>query len=214
MNDCKMKIGLAITLIVASLGLMSLMGAEKGDNIKSVESSQVLSLDDTNRIYKISPNDLVEIKVYLEPDLDAKGMVDEYGMINLPLLGSVQIGGKTPAEAASYIKKLYEEDYLVQANVNVTVVEFAKRQFTVIGQVQKPGVFDYPNLRTLTILEAIGLAGSFTRLGDLSNVSVQRRENGTLKIYKVDIKKMLNNPKGQTFYIYPDDVVTVGETLF
>ena len=214
MSDCKMKIGLASAILVASLGLSNLIGAEKEDNTKSVESTQVISIEDTNRIYKISPNDIVEVKVYLEPDLDAKGAVDEYGMINLPLLGSVQIGGKTPAEAASHIKKLYEADYLVQANVNVAIVEFAKRQFTIIGQVQKPGVFDYPTFRTLTILEAIGLAGSFTRLGDLSNVSVQRRENGTLKIYKVDIKKMLNNPKGQTFYIYPNDVITIGETLF
>ncbi|MGB9603430.1 MAG: polysaccharide biosynthesis/export family protein [Limisphaerales bacterium] len=154
------------------------------------------------------------MKVYLEPDLDAKGAIDEYGSINLPLLGAVKIGVKTPAEAAAYIKQLYEQDYLVQANVNVSIVEFAKRQFTVLGQVQKPGVYDYPTMKTLTILEAIGLAGSFTRLGDQSNVSVQRRENGNIKIYKIDVKKMLNNPKGQPFFIYPDDVITIGESAF
>lgn len=207
------RLAIAVVMI-ASLGIWLVNGAEKNDSTSqtSVESTTIQT--DTNKIYKLCPNDLVEINVYLEPDLAAKGAIDENGNINLPLLGAVKIGGKTPAEAAAYIKQLYEQDYLVQASVNVTVTEFAKRQFTVLGQVQKPGVFDYPTMKTITILEAIGLAGSFTRLGDQSNVSVQRRENGNIKIYKVDVKKMLNNPKGQQFFIYPDDVITVGETTF
>jgi polysaccharide export outer membrane protein len=176
--------------------------------------SQNTSTNLTTPVYKLAPNDLVEVKVYLEPDLDAKGVVDEFGCINLPLLGSVKIAGKTPTEAANYIKSLYEKDYLTQANVNLTVVEFAKRQFTVLGQVQKPGVFEYPVLRPVTILEAIGLAGGFTRVANQSNVTVQRYENGIVRIFKVDVKQMLNNPKVQPFLILPDDVITVGESAF
>ncbi len=212
-----MKGRLAIAITIACLSFGIAVGAEKveSETKPGIAPAQVFTItNDTNAVHRLAPNDVVEVKVYLEPDLDAKGVLDENGMINLPLLGAVKIGGKTATEAASYIKKLYEDDYLVQANVNVTVVEFAKRQFTVIGQVQKPGVIEYPALRTLTILEAIGLAGSFTRLADQSNVSVQRTENGTLKIYKIDVKKMLNNPKAQPFYIYPDDVITVGESPF
>lgn len=209
-----MKNGLATGLVIASLSIGVAVGAEKTESTAQSGVERIQILNDTNKIYRLCPNDVVEVKVYLEPDLDAKGVIDEYGNINLPLLGAVQIGGKTPTEAAQHIKQLYEQDYLVQANVNVTVVEFAKRQFTVLGQVQKPGVYDYPAIKTLTILEAIGLAGSFTRIGDPSNVSVQRRENGVIKIYKIDVKKMLNNPKGQQFFIYPDDVITIGETTF
>lgn len=176
--------------------------------------SQNASTNLTTSVYKLAPNDLVEVKVYLEPDLDAKGVIDEFGCINLPLLGSVKVAGKTPTEAANLIKSLYEKDYLTQANVNLTVVEFAKRQFTVLGQVQKPGVFEYPVLRPVTILEAIGLAGGFTRLANQSNVMVQRYENGIVRIFKVDVKQMLNNPKVQPFLILPDDVITVGESAF
>lgn len=196
------------------MGVMKSADSTSQSTSLTTEIPQNISTNLTNNVYRLAPNDLVEVKVYLEPDLDAKGVVDEFGCINLPLLGAVKVAGKTPAEAANLIKALYEKDYLTQANVNLTVVEFAKRQFTVLGQVQKPGVFEYPALRPVTILEAIGLAGGFTRLANQSNVMVQRYENGVVRIFKIDVKQMLNNPKQQPFFILPDDVVTVGESAF
>lgn len=196
---------------------LTFVGAFAGDTTNSVsqtsQNQQSPDTDITNRVYRLGPNDTVEVKVYLEPDLDAKGTIDEWGFIMLPLLGAVKIGGMTPAEAARHIQKLYEADYLVQANVNLSVTEYTKRYFTVLGQVQKPGVYEYPPLKTLNLFEALGMAGSFTRLGS-PKVTVQRIENGVAKVYKIDTDLMLKNPRNQLFTILPDDIITVDEKFF
>ena len=56
---------------------------------------------------------------------------------------------------------------------------------SVIGEVKKPGKYEMPHEKIVTLLEAIGMAGGFTKEGDVKNVIVMRVENGEQKSIKI-----------------------------
>lgn len=162
----------------------------------------------------LSPNDVISVTVYQEDDLATKATIDKSGMVMLPLLGQVQVGGLTTAEATTRIQKLYDKDYLVNPQVNLIVEDFAKRHFSVLGDVQRPGSYDFPQNQPVNLLEAIATAGGYTRLGKPSAVSLRRLEKGSPVIYHLDAEKMAKDDKEKVFEVLPDDVITVGERTF
>ena len=162
----------------------------------------------------LSPNDGILVTVYQEDDLTTKTIIDRNGMVMLPLLGQVRIGGMTTGQATARIQQLYNKDYLVNPQVNLIVERFAERRFAVLGQVQKPGNFDFPTNEPVNLLEAIAIAGGYTRLGAPSKVDVRRVENGSPKIYHFDAGEVAKDPKKKPFEILPGDIITVGERTF
>jgi polysaccharide export outer membrane protein len=162
----------------------------------------------------LSPNDVITVKVYQEDDLTTKVMIDKSGVVMLPLLGQVKIGGMTMNAATLHIQELYNKDYLVDPHVNITLEQFAERKFTVLGEVRTPGSFDLPQNEPMNLLEAIATAGGFTRLGESSKVMVQRRENGTLKVFRLNADDMARDQKTKPFEILPNDIITVTEKTF
>jgi protein involved in polysaccharide export with SLBB domain len=167
-----------------------------------------------NSIWVLSPNDEIGMTVFQEDDLATKTTVDVNGMLMLPLLGEVKVGGMTLAQATARIQQLYDKDYLVNPKVNLIVEKFAERHFAVLGQVQRPGSYNFPQNEPVNLLEAIAMAGSYTRLGKPSNVSVRRIENETPKIYHLDADQLAQDPKKNNFQVLPNDVITVGERTF
>ena len=135
-------------------------------------------------------------------------------MVMLPLLGQVKIGGMTLGQATAQIQQLYNRDYLVNPQVNLIVEKFAARRFAVMGQVQHPGSFDFPQNEPVNLLEALAISGGYTRLGAPSKVSVRRVENGSPKIYRLDADAIAKDQKKKPFEILPNDVITVGERNF
>jgi polysaccharide export outer membrane protein len=162
----------------------------------------------------LSANDEILMTVYQEDDLATKTVIDKNGMVMLPLLGQVKISGLTVGQATARIQQLYDKDYLVNPQVNIVVERFAGRRFAVLGQVQKPGNFDFPTNESVNLLEAIAMAGGYTRLGAPSKVDVRRVENGSPKIYHFDAGEMAKDPKKKPFEILPDDIITIGERTF
>jgi polysaccharide export outer membrane protein len=164
--------------------------------------------------YLLVPSDVVQVKVYQEDDLDAKVRLAKDGTVTLPLLGQVNIGGRTREQAALVIKKLLGEKYLVNPQVTVEVVDYSRRRFTVLGQVQRPGTYEFPGDESVNLLQAISMAGGYTRLGAASKVTVQRGEGAEKKIFKLDADSMAKERDVKVFEIQPDDTITIGERLF
>lgn len=160
--------------------------------------------------YALKANDEVEVRVFRNPDLDGTRRISKDGTINFPLLGIVQVSGKTTYEAAAHLAALLDKDYLVRPQVFVTVVSVTKRRFNVLGQVATPGTKDYPEDQELDILSAIAAAGGFTRLANQSNITVRRQEEKL----KVDVKKLTKDPTAKPFLILPNDTIVVEERFF
>ncbi len=165
--------------------------------------------------YKLTANDLLDFRVFQEPELDAVVRISGDGTATFPLVGNVTIGGKTISEAIDVLKSRYKDGYLVSPQVNLTVRSYAKQRFTVLGQVQKPGAYEMQGTESVSLLQAIGLAGGYTRIADPSNITVKRRESdGKERVIRFNAKRMARGGDDASFMLKAGDVVTVGESLF
>jgi protein involved in polysaccharide export with SLBB domain len=164
--------------------------------------------------YILAANDIVSVTVYQEDDLNARVRISKDGSIVLPLLGSVTVGGKTREEASKMIRDLLAEKYLVSPQVSLDIAEYAKRRFTVLGQVQRPGSYEMPGDESVNLLQAISMAGGYSRLGTGKGVTVQRGQGAEKKSFKLDADSMAKDKDVKIFEILADDTITIGEKLF
>ncbi len=164
--------------------------------------------------YILSPNDQVLIDVFQEDDLRTGTTISKDGTINFPLLGSVKLGGLTQAQARDKISELLQRDYLVSPQVSFQVIRFARKRFTVLGQVGRPGSYDMPDQEGMDLLEAVAMAGGYTRIAAPNKITVKRTVDKTEKVFTVDAKKMAREPNSPRFPVQPGDTITVGESIF
>jgi polysaccharide export outer membrane protein len=172
------------------------------------------AIDKSASDYRISPDDLIDMRVFQESDLDSVIRISSDGTANFPLIGNVALGGKTIPDAVSTLEKRYHDGYLVNPQVTLTLREYAKKRYTVLGQVQKPGSYTIEGSEQITLLQAIGIAGGYTRSADSGHVLVKRTESGKEKLIKINAKKMANGTAEGAFILQPGDVVTVEESIF
>jgi polysaccharide export outer membrane protein len=166
------------------------------------------------RDYRLAANDLLDFRVFQEPELDAVVRVSGDGMASFALIGSVPIAGRTIAEAAELIKARYRDGYLKNPQLSLTVRSYARKLFTILGQVQKPGSYDMQGTNQITLLQAIGMAGGYTKIADPANVTVKRLEVGGERVLKFNAKRMARGEDRTTFFIKTGDVISVGESIF
>ena len=164
--------------------------------------------------YFLSANDLIKMTVFEESELETTVRVSSDGTVTFPLIGAVKVGGKTPQAAAKAVRDLYAKDYLVNPQVNLVVMEYAKRRFIVLGQVQKPGTFEMPDRDKVNLLQAVGMAGGYTRIADPAKITVKRSGGGKETLIKVNGKHMASGGEDVNFEVQPGDVITVGESVF
>lgn len=178
-----------------------------------VASVPALRAQDAN--YRLSANDLLDFRVFQEPELDGVIRVSGDGTAIFPLIGAVTVVGKTVTAATEEIKSRYRDGYLVYPQVSLTVRTYAQKLFTVLGQVQKPGSYDMKGSDEITLLQAIGMAGGYTKIANPGRVTVKRlEEGGRERLIKLDAKRMAKGGDSSSFYVKPGDVITVAESLF
>ena len=161
--------------------------------------------------YVLRPGDVVQVKVFQEEDMTSISRIGKEGTITVPLLGPVKVSSNTLAEATILVTDLLAKDYLVNPQVSLSVTEFAKRRFTVLGEVQRPGTYDMPFDESVALLQAIATAGGYTRIGNPRRITVQRTVDKTNTLLKLDAEAMANNKQQKPFVVLPEDVIIVGE---
>ena len=165
-------------------------------------------------VYSLMPHDVVEIHVFQEDDLLTTARIAQDGTIKFPLIGSIRLSGKTEDTAAQAIGGELAKDYLVNPQVTVKVVEYAQRRYTVLGQVTKPGTYAMPDRDSITLFEAIGNAGGFTRIANLGDIQLKRMVDGKDTLFKLSAKSSANDRRSSAFEIRAGDIITVGESFF
>jgi len=161
--------------------------------------------------YILTANDQVGVEVFGEDDLRTAARLNSEGNLSVPLLGSVHLGGLTLAQAASKLTELFGRDYLVNPRVNVFLLGYAKRRFTMLGQINRPGSYEMPDGSPggIDLLEAIAMAGGYTRIAAPERISVKRAN----EVVRVNGKRLAHGGR-ENFTVLPGDTVTVGESIF
>ncbi len=119
--------------------------------------STLASRKTSTRDYKIGPEDLLEINVFEAEKLDKTVRVSAQGNINLPLLGVLRVKGLTAGETEKEIRDLLAEKYMQDPHVSVFIKEYRNQRISVVGMVEKPGVYDVTGQKT--VLDILALSG-------------------------------------------------------
>jgi polysaccharide export outer membrane protein len=164
--------------------------------------------------YKLSPGDLFDFRVYQESDLDAVVRLSGDGSAILPLIGTIRLGGLSIDQATTLLQSRYKDGYLVNPQITITVRSFAKKFYTMLGQVTRPGSYDMQGEQEIPLFQAVGLAGGYTKIADPSKVTVKRQSEQGETILKLNAKKMAGGTDKSTFMIKAGDIITVGESFF
>lgn len=164
--------------------------------------------------YRISKGDTLQIEVYEEEDLTGEFRVKEDGKISYPLLGTVEVLGLSEAMAEERIFTLLEKDYLVSPHVEITVKDYHERVTLVLGSLNRPGSYPFPEDRPLTLLEAVSLAGGFSRYASPSGTRITRTlPSGEKKVLNPRVKDIING-RIEDIELAPGDIVSVPERFF
>jgi protein involved in polysaccharide export with SLBB domain len=119
---------------------------------------------------KLGPNDRLRITVFGQPTLTGEYTLDGNGVLAFPLIGNVPANGSTTIQLQQAITAKLQPDYMVNPNVSAEVI--TRRPFYVIGEVQKPG--NYPYVTDMTAVNAIAMAGGFTRRARKNDFYIRR----------------------------------------
>ncbi len=208
---------IGVILVIAGWPLTGPVLAQTSESARAQTPPPSKSASDLGPVIVASPQyvlrqgDVVEVKVYQEEDLTSLSRIDRDGAITMPLLGSVKVGSNSVEAATVLIRDLLAKDYLVNPQVTMNVREFAKRRYTVLGQVQRPGTFEMPADDSVSLLQAIATAGGYTRIGNPRKITVQRRIGAENQLLQLDAEAMAVDKKQKPAEILPDDVIVVGE---
>ena len=143
---------------------------------------------------RLGKGDILNITVYDEPDLTMENVpVRPDGKISFPLVGDVQAEGRSVDELTADITQRLGQ-YLLSAKVTVAVQQFNSMNYTIAGEVFKPGV--YPLLTNVSLVDAVAKAGGLNKgqyrassveLADLTHAFVSREG----KVLPVDFVRLL-----------------------
>ncbi len=150
---------------------------------------------------RLQAGDKVKVTVFGEDKLTGEYEIDPGGSLSLPLAGTVQASGLTKAELEQLLSKKFSVgNYLKNPKVTVDVSTF--RPFYVLGEVEKPGEYQYKG--GLNVMTAIAVAGGNTYRASRSHVLIQRVGEPGFREY----------PFSPTVPVYPGDLIRVPERYF
>ena len=157
---------------------------------------------------RLGPGDIVRVTVFQSPELTTEAPISPNGSLSFPLIGEVPIADHSPTEAAALIAKRLRDGRLVlNAQVNVSLVEVRSQRVSVLGQVARPGPYPLdPNARSLTAM--LAQAGGVTASAD-DTVVVIRRHGDDVQRISVDVPGMY-----RTGNVAADPELQAGDTVF
>jgi polysaccharide export outer membrane protein len=159
---------------------------------------------------RIAPQDTLQIVIVGERDIPTDFPVTASGTIEFPFLGTVEVKGLKPSEAASRLRQLLMKDYFVDPQVLVTVSRFRQEFIRVNGQVNRPGTVTLSPEQKMDILDAIAACGGTTRL---ASRKVEFTRKGITRTLSLEDLKRETDPT-RKIWLEAGDSIDVKESTF
>ncbi len=234
-------VGGAVIMALAVAGTASVLGQdlERVSPIPSVSASSsrpstsvqtqsaptISTESSVSPDYRIGPEDVLKINVFDVPDLNETVRVANDGTIAMPLLGRVEASGLTADQLRDKLETALGKNLLQNPQVSVFVQQFHARPVSIVGAVERPGLYQITGPRSL--IEMLSLAGGLarrnvaaagksvyvTRPGGFGNLKIV---HGMRKIapdkISIDLKDLLyTRAVGLNIQIEPHDIIAVSK---
>ncbi len=178
------------------------------------ESLPPMPTSTADTAYLLGPNDVISVSVYNHPELSVPTpgttsnsggvLVTSDGSVNLPLIGRVDVGGKTIDQVQTLINNDYAST-IEEPDVTVELVDAQSLRYYLLGAFTAPGV-KFPG-REMKLLDALALGGSV----DLGNADLYQSyvANGSEKL-PVDMHALLmDGDMSQDIVLASGDTVVI-----
>jgi polysaccharide export outer membrane protein len=164
--------------------------------------------------YTLQPLDLIRVVVFQEPDLERQVRISQEYTINLPLIGQLDLTGKSVRQAEEMIRARYDADYLKNPQITITVLEYTPRTVQVLGAVNSPGAIAFTPEQQMTIMEAIARAGGQSRVSDIRRVRLTRQgAAGKTEIFTINLDDLMKGNASEKWSLQKGDVIFVPERI-
>jgi polysaccharide biosynthesis/export protein len=124
--------------------------------------------------HAIGAGDILQVNVWKNEQLSQRVTVRPDGFITLPLIGDIQAGGRTVTDVGRDIAERSTKFYTEPPVVSVQMAELHSYRVYVLGEVARPG--EFAPRGQVTVLQAIALAGGFTRFSAPDQIVIVRRD--------------------------------------
>lgn len=175
------------------IGLTLLVGCANTPNVADAVHPELVSP------YQLDAGDQLRVVVFGQDDLSNTYVVDQAGMISMPLIGMIPARARTTAQIEATVGQRLRAGFLRNPDVSVEVDRY--RPFFAMGEVGAPG--QYPFVPGMTVQQAIAVAGGFTPRASTFSVTVTRSYGGQVESAHLG----LSDP------LMPGDTITVRERL-
>lgn len=153
----------ALVTLLTALGSLTVAGCASN---ATPDTAAIAAYPDPG----LQPGDVIRLAVWRQEDLSGEFAVDDRGVVTLPLLGERRVEGLDGPTLRDDLLDSYRE-YLRTPSIEVTVL----RRVHILGAVNEPGL--YPVDATISLGEAIGVAGGVSPTGDLDDIRLARDES-------------------------------------
>lgn len=193
-------------LAIAALVLGSIVGC--GASSRTVVEKPVIppSVDTS-----LGVGDTFDVRVFGEPDLSGTYRVGSEGDINFPLIGVVHVAGLDSKGISKLIADRLRQGLLRDPQVTVLIKEQTSKKIYILGQVSHPGTFNYAP--SMSVVEAITLAGGFTPIAAKNDTTITRSDDGRKATVRAPVAD-IGEGKAPNVFLRPGDIISVPERIF
>lgn len=173
----------------------------------SAEDKATIQNDSSSSRYLIGPDDLLNIFVWKETELTQDVTVMPDGRITYPLIGEIEAQGLT---VTSLKDKIIEKmkNFISSPEVTVIIKESRSRRIYTIGSLSKPG--PYQLQPSMTVLQALSMAGGFTEWADKKSIMIVRRDKNKEILFRFNYPEFISGKNlEQNILLEPNDTIVV-----
>jgi polysaccharide biosynthesis/export protein len=164
--------------------------------------------------YTVGVDDVLKINILQPEQFETEVTVSPDGSITFPYIDMLFVKGMSLPEIQSQIREKLADGYMNYPVVLVSLKESRSRKFFVYGEVIKPGSYSIQN--NTTILQAISMAGGFTKFGASGRIKVLRPKDETegYSTIKINFNALIKGEPEADIIIKPGDMVVVSAGVF
>lgn len=186
---------LAGLLMLGALGACSSM-----PRAVEPDRAQLAALSNAKVPLQLAAGDKIRVTVFGEEKLSGDYDIDAAGFVSLPLAGTMKAAGLTKSQLEGAIARKFQGAFLKDPKITVDIAAY--RPFYILGEVEKPGEYQYKS--GLNVLSATALAGGPT----------YRASKSDLLIQKGGVGPFIRVPLSPTIPVLPGDLIRVPERYF
>lgn len=159
----------------------------------------------------LGAGDIVEIRVYREPELSGLYHVGVDGSFTFPLIGEVNASLGGISALTTQITERLKSEYLRDPQVTVLLKESRSKKVFVLGLVKKPGSYTYE--AQMSVVQAIALAGGLQTLAAKDLVLIRSDSTGRELKFRIPFRE-ISQGRAPNSPLEPGDILFVPESWY